>query len=67
VTKTNHILLFNTPDFIKGAGVSQAAGIQPFRGTDGLFSQSPNVRSVLDLFEKNTFEVGQSSLPLLTH
>jgi hypothetical protein len=57
------IPLFNTPDFMKGAGVSQAAGIQPFRGAEGLFSQSPhNIRSVLNLFDKDTFEVKKSSL-----
>lgn len=49
----------NASDFMEGAGVSQAAGIQTFRGTEGLFSQPLNKKSVLELFQKDTFEVRQ--------
>jgi hypothetical protein len=48
--------LFLTP--LKGAGVSKAAGIQSFRGTEGLLSVSSSKGSVLELFEKDTFQVG---------
>jgi hypothetical protein len=44
-------------DCTEGAGVSQAAGIQTFRGSEGLFSQSSKRRSVLELFQSDTFEV----------
>jgi len=46
---------FLTP--LKGAGVSKSAGIQPFRGTEGLLSVSSSAGSVLELFEKDTFQV----------
>jgi replication fork clamp-binding protein CrfC len=63
--KTINFHLFNTPDFMEGAGVSQAAGIQTFRGTEGLFSQTSKKGSVLELFQKDTFEVRQPSpLPI---
>ena len=38
---------------MEGAGVSQAAGIQTFRGPGGLFS----TKNILELFQKDTFEV----------
>jgi NAD-dependent SIR2 family protein deacetylase len=42
---------------VKGVGVSKAAGIQPFRGTEGLLSLSSKAGNILDLFEMDTFEV----------
>jgi NAD-dependent SIR2 family protein deacetylase len=51
---------------MEGAGVSQAAGIQTFRGTEGLFSQRSKRGSVLELFQKDTFEVRQLS-PTVIH
>jgi NAD-dependent SIR2 family protein deacetylase len=42
---------------LKGAGVSKAAGIQPFRGSGGLLSVSTHSGEVLDLFDKDTFQV----------
>jgi NAD-dependent histone deacetylase SIR2 len=42
---------------VKGAGVSKAAGIQPFRGSEGLLSLSSKAENILDLFDKDTFEV----------
>jgi NAD-dependent SIR2 family protein deacetylase len=44
---------------MEGAGVSQAAGIQTFRGPEGLFS--PTSKNILELFQKDTFEVRQPS------
>jgi NAD-dependent SIR2 family protein deacetylase len=49
---------------MEGAGISQDAGIQTFRGIEGLFSQPSKGGSVLELFQKNTFEVRQLLLPL---
>lgn len=42
-----------------GAGVSEAAGIQTFRGRGGLFSVSSPGHSgnILALFDKDTFQV----------
>jgi NAD-dependent SIR2 family protein deacetylase len=40
---------------MEGAGVSQAARIQTFRGPEGLFSATS--KKVLELFQKDTFEV----------
>ena len=42
---------------MEGAGVSQAAGIQTFRGAGGLFSPMLKKGSILELFQKDTFEV----------
>lgn len=47
-----------------GAGVSKAAGIPPFRGPGGLFNFSSKAGSMLDLFDKDTFQV-RSQLMLL--
>jgi NAD-dependent SIR2 family protein deacetylase len=49
---------------MEGAGVSQAAGIQTFRGVEGLFIQPSKRGSVLELFQKDTFEARQLLLPL---
>jgi NAD-dependent SIR2 family protein deacetylase len=57
----------NSPDFMEGAGISQAAGIQTFRGPEGLFTQTSNKESVLELFHKDTFEVRCPSLLSLMH
>jgi NAD-dependent SIR2 family protein deacetylase len=51
---------------MEGAGVSQAAGIQTFRGPEGLFSHPSKKRSVLELFQKDAFEVRLSSLSSFT-
>jgi hypothetical protein len=42
-----------------GAGVSKAAGMQPFRGPGGLLTGSRPSKSgnILDLFDKDTFQV----------
>ena len=53
----NFYLLSIPLTFMEGAGVSQAAGIQTFQGTGGLFSPRLNKGSVLELFQKDTFEV----------
>ena len=51
----------NASDLIKGAGVSRAAGIQTFRGAEGLFCQPSKKETVLESFQKDTFEVRQLS------
>ena len=42
-----------------GAGVSKAAGIQPFRGPGGLLTDSRPTKAgnLLDLFDTDTFQV----------
>jgi len=59
-----HIMLLLTP--LKGAGASKAAGIQPFRGSGGLLSDSSHSGNVLDLFDKDTFQV-QRKLELVLY
>jgi NAD-dependent SIR2 family protein deacetylase len=51
-------------DQTKGAGVSVAAGIQPFRGAGGILNASSRSGNNLDLFDKDTFEV-QNQLVLV--
>jgi NAD-dependent histone deacetylase SIR2 len=51
---------------LKGAGASKAAGIQPFRGSGGLLSVSSRSGNVLDLFDKDTFQVKRQFLLLLS-
>lgn len=41
----------------KGAGVSQAAGIQPFRGITGLFGPLSVAGKQRDMFDNDTFTV----------
>lgn len=53
--KKINLYLVNTSYFMKGAGVSQGAGIQTFRGPIGLFGSMS--KNILELFDKNTFEV----------
>jgi hypothetical protein len=57
-----HIMVPLTPP--KGAGVSQAAGIQPFRGSGGLLNASSHSGNVLDLFDKDTFQVRSRLVPV---
>ena len=53
------IIVLLTP--LKGAGVSKTAGILPFRGKEGLLSfSSSHSANVLDLFDKDTFQVQKS-------
>ena len=59
-----HIMVPLTP--LKGAGVSDAAGIQPFRGSGGLLSVSSHSGNVLDLFDKDTFQVQRQLLLVLS-
>jgi hypothetical protein len=59
-----HVLLPLTP--LKGAGVSNAAGIQPFRGSGGLLSVSSDSGNVLELFDKDTFEVWRRLILVLS-
>ena len=54
---------------LKGAGVSKAAGIQPFRGSGGLLSSASRSVNILELFDKNTFQVRKAvstSIDILT-
>jgi hypothetical protein len=61
--KKNQFPSVSASDSLEGAGVSHAAGIQTFRGPEGLFSQPSQGRSVLELFQKDTFEVRLSYHP----
>lgn len=58
-----HIMVPLTP--LKGAGVSKAAGIQHFRGSGGLLSVASHSGNVLDLFDKDTFQVWRLVIVLL--
>ena len=51
------MLMWQLLYIITGAGVSEAAGIQTFRGPGGLFSEQGNKRDMLELFDKDTFQV----------
>jgi NAD-dependent SIR2 family protein deacetylase len=51
---------------MEGAGVSQAAGIQTFRGSEGLFTKPLKGGSVLELFQKDTFGV-KATIGIVIH
>jgi len=58
-----HDVAGSDSDLVTGAGVSKAAGIQPFRGSGGLLRASFKTQNPLDLFDKDTFQVwGQLAL-----